>query len=93
MKLVLWIAGSAAALGVIAVAVFAITYGTLDPCRALAKEMAGDAYAPLAGALGGDPDAAPPPAAERMMRIATSQMETGECWAELRGRWMGADGE
>lgn len=52
--------------------VFYGTYQTLDPCRALAQEMAGDT-------LGG--------IAERPLRMVTSQYSTNECVEGLWERW------
>ena len=51
-------------------------YGTLDPCRALASEMAGDT-------LGG--------IAERPMRLLTSQYTSSECAESLWERWIDFD--
>ncbi|MEQ9144309.1 MAG: hypothetical protein RLO08_08125 [Parvibaculaceae bacterium] len=52
--------------------VFYGTYSTLDPCRALAQEMAEDTIGNLA---------------ERPMRMLTSQYSTGECVEGLWDRW------
>jgi len=51
-------------------------YATLDPCRALAQEMANDT-------LGG--------IAERPMRMLTSQYSTNECVEGLWERWTDFD--
>lgn len=67
-----------------------IYYGTTDPCRMLAQEMAADAYKPMASALGGDPNNVPE-SVERPMRLITSQMSGRECSEELWGRWFSSD--
>lgn len=52
--------------------VFYGNYGTLDPCRALAQEMADDTLGDIA---------------ERPMRMLTSQYTTNECIEGLWERW------
>ncbi len=52
--------------------VFYGNYGTLDPCRALAQEMADDTLGDIA---------------ERPMRLLTSQYTTNECIEGLWERW------
>lgn len=52
--------------------VFYANYGTLDPCRALAQEMADDTLGDIA---------------ERPMRMLTSQYTTNECIEGLWERW------
>ncbi len=61
-----------ALLAIAAGGIFYGNYGTLDPCRALATEMAGDT-------LGG--------IAERPMRMLTSQYTSRECTESLWERW------
>ena len=63
------------ALALIAIAVGGVfygTYSTLDPCRALAQEMADDTLGSIA---------------ERPMRLVTSQMTSRECVDGLWERW------
>jgi hypothetical protein len=67
----------AALIAIAAAGFFYWTYGTLDPCRALAQEMADDT-------LGG--------IAERPMRLLTSQYSTNECVEDLWERWIDFDG-
>lgn len=71
------------------VAVPAIYYGTLDPCRMLAKDMAHEAYGPLAELVGNDPDEVPE-SMERSMRMVTSQMTARSCAEKLWQRWTDA---
>ena len=86
-----------AVLGLIVILVVAavlaplLYYGTADPCRMLAREMAADAYKPMAKTLGGDPDDVPE-SVERPMRLITSQMSGRECSEELWDRWFGSGG-
>jgi hypothetical protein len=56
---------------------FYSSYGEVDPCRALAAEQARHAAhgLPVKTAL------------ERINRIRTSQMSTGECLKDLVGDW------
>ena len=68
-----------------------VYYGTTDPCRMLAQEMAADAYKPMAKTLGGDPNDVPD-SVERPMRLITSQMSGRECSEKLWDRWFGSGG-
>jgi len=63
-------------------------YGTLDPCRILAKDMARDAYTKMAEAVGTEPGKTPE-AAESMARVVTSQYSEGQCVSKLKDRWLG----
>ena len=63
-----------------------VQYGTVDPCRMLAQEMARDTLGPVARALGNDPDEVPE-SAERSMRLITSQYSAQTCAKKLWGRW------
>lgn len=64
------------------------TYGTLDPCRMLAKDMAREAYSKMAEAMGAEPGKTPE-AAERLALMATSQYSERECLTQLKDRWLG----
>ncbi|MDZ4380420.1 MAG: hypothetical protein U0942_03680 [Parvibaculum sp.] len=70
----------------IAAAVPAVYYGEVDPCRMLARDMAHEAYGPLAGLVGNDPDEVPD-AMVSSMRLVTSQMSARECSGKLWERW------
>jgi hypothetical protein len=87
MRVVLGLVATLIALIVI---VPAIRYGTLDPCRMLAKDMADESYARLAGVIGATPGKTPE-AAETMGRMATSQYSQGECIMRLKDRWLGLE--
>lgn len=67
-----------------------VSYGTLDPCRILAKGMARDTYEQMAKAVGAEPGKTPE-AAESMARMVTSQYSEGECISRLKDRWLGID--
>lgn len=69
-----------------AVAVPAVYYGEVDPCRMLAKDMAREAYGPLAELVGNDPNDVPA-SMESSMRLVTSQMSGRECADTLWERW------
>ncbi|ABS62488.1 hypothetical protein Plav_0865 [Parvibaculum lavamentivorans DS-1] len=79
-------------LGLILLAVLALAvapvvyYGTADPCRMLAADMAHEAYGPLAELVGNDPDKVPE-SMERSMRMVTSQMSSRDCAEKLWQRW------
>lgn len=68
------------------------SYGTLDPCRILAKEMARDTYEQVAKAVGAEPGETPE-AAESMARMVTSRYSEGQCLSRLKDRWLGLDDE
>lgn len=87
LRIVLGLIVIAAAL---ALAIPLVRYGTLDPCRMLAKDMAHDMYAPLARAAGTDPGDVPEPV-ERSARLLTSQYSQGTCLAKLKDRWLGLE--
>ena len=70
----------------LAAAIPAVYYGEVDPCRMLAKDMAHEAYGPLAGLVGNDPDEVPD-AMVSSMRLVTSQMSARECSGKLWERW------
>ena len=86
-----------AVIGLIAILIVAallapiLYYGTADPCRMLAQEMAADTYGPMAKTLGGDPEDVPE-GVVRSMRLVTSQMSGRECSEKLWGRWFGSEG-
>ena len=61
-------------------------YGTVDPCRMLAQDMARDSVGPLAEAFGGSRDDLPE-GVEKMMRALTSQYDTSTCASKLRDGW------
>ncbi|HEX7777448.1 MAG TPA: hypothetical protein VF449_13065 [Parvibaculum sp.] len=73
---------------VLAIATPIVKYGTTDPCRMLAKDMAHEGYAKVANAVGADPDKTPE-AAESMARMMTSQYSEGTCMSKLKDRWLG----
>jgi len=70
----------------IAAAIPVVYYGEVDPCRMLAKDMAHEAYGPLADLVGNDPDEVPE-AMVSPMRLVTSQMTARECSDKLWERW------
>lgn len=74
----------------IAVAIPVVYYGEVDPCRMLAKDMAHEAYGPLADLVGNDPDKVPE-AMENSMRLVTSQMTARECTDKLWERWTSSE--
>ena len=51
----------------------------------LAQELAQDAYAPMAEALGDESE--PPEMVERSARMVTSQYSAQKCASELADRW------
>lgn len=69
-----------------AIAAPAVYYGEVDPCRMLAKDMAHEAYGPLAELVGNDPNDVPS-SMESSMRLVTSQMSGRECADALWERW------
>ena len=75
---------------IVGVALPVIYYGEVDPCRMLAKDMAHEAYGPLAELVGNDPDDVPP-SMESSMRLVTSQMSARECTEALWDRWTSGD--
>lgn len=70
----------------IVLAIPVVYYGEVDPCRMLAKDMAHEAYGPLAELVGNDPDDVPP-AMVSSMRMVTSQMTARECSERLWESW------
>ena len=62
-------------------------YGTVDPCRMLAKDMARDSVGPVAEAFGGSRDDLPE-GVEQMMRALTSQYDTTTCATKLWDGWL-----
>ncbi|HUD52609.1 hypothetical protein [Parvibaculum sp.] len=87
MRIVL---GLIVVLVVLLIATPLLRYGTLDPCRILAKDMARDAYSQMARAVGAEPGETPQ-AAENMARMMTSQYSEGECVSRLKDRWLGLE--
>lgn len=87
MRIVL---GLIVAFVVLLVVVPLLRYGTVDPCRILAKDMARDAYTQMAKAVGAEPGKTPE-AAENMARMITSQYSEGECVSRLKDRWLGIE--
>jgi hypothetical protein len=84
------IIGLIVAIVVVAVVAPVVYYGTTDPCRMLAKDMASDAYGQLAELTGSDPGEVPE-SVERTMRLVTSQMTSRSCAEKLWDSWTGAD--
>lgn len=62
-------------------------YGTVDPCRMLAQDMARDSVGPVAEAFGGSRDDLPE-GVEQMMRALTSQYDTSTCASKLWDGWI-----
>lgn len=73
---------------VVVVAGLVACYGTLDPCRMLAKDLADESYRNLAGSVGAEPGKTPE-AAEALGRVMVSQYSQGECVMKLKDRWLG----
>ncbi|KAB7741640.1 hypothetical protein F2P47_04350 [Parvibaculum sedimenti] len=67
-----------------------VRYGTLDPCRILAKDLARESYSKVAKAMGVEPGETPE-AAESLARAMTSQYSEGECVSRLKDRWFGVE--
>lgn len=61
-------------------------YGTVEPCRMLAQDMARDSVGPVAEAFGGSRDELPE-GVEKMMRALTSQYDTSTCASKLWDGW------
>ncbi|MGB3808926.1 MAG: hypothetical protein WA943_02455 [Parvibaculum sp.] len=74
----------------VAIIVPVVKYGTVDPCRMLAKDIADEGYAKLANAMGAEPGKTPE-AAEAMGRMMTSQYSQRECMMKLKDRWFGVE--
>jgi hypothetical protein len=64
-----------------------IRYGTADPCRMLAKDMADESYGQLADVIGADKSKTPE-SAYAMARMMTSQYSQTECVMQLKDRWL-----
>jgi hypothetical protein len=75
---------------VVVVVVPVVRYGTVDPCRMLAKDLADDGYRRLANSVGAEPGKTPE-AAEALGRMMVSQYSQGECVMKLKDRWLGLD--
>lgn len=71
---------------IVVLAIPVVWYGEVDPCRMLAKDMAHEAYGPLAELVGNDPDEVPP-AMVSSMRMVTSQMTARQCVDKLWENW------
>ncbi|MGV8996351.1 MAG: hypothetical protein ACOH12_05345 [Parvibaculaceae bacterium] len=67
-------------------------YGTVDPCRMLAKDMADDGYGQVAKAMGMEPGDTPE-SAFAMARMVTSQYSQKDCVMQLKDRWLGLKAE
>jgi len=65
-------------------------YGTLEPCRALAQDMADKTFGEVQAALGSEPGETPE-SAVRAMRLVTSQYDTSTCASKLWARWTGGE--
>ena len=77
---------------IVAIGAMFFHYGTVDPCRMLAKDMADDGYAQIAKAMGMEPGETPE-SAQSMARMVTSQYTQKECVMELKDRWLGLNTE
>ncbi|HEY4345455.1 MAG TPA: hypothetical protein VGN05_13980 [Parvibaculum sp.] len=87
MRVVVWLI----VVGIVAVVVVPVAcYGTVDPCRMLAKSIADEGYQNLANAVGAKPGKTPE-AAETLGRMMVSQYSQGECVMKLKDRWLGLD--
>ena len=67
-------------------------YGTVDPCRMLAKDLADEGYGQIATAMGMEPGETPE-SANAMARMVTSQYTQKQCVMELKDRWLGLNAE
>lgn len=83
-----FIFSSIALIVIVAVGVVFFRYGTVDPCRMLAKDLADDGYGQIAAAMGVKPGETPESALS-MARMVTSQYTQKECVTELKDRWLG----
>ncbi|MCE9649593.1 MAG: hypothetical protein K8R18_08225 [Parvibaculum sp.] len=84
------IVGLIVAVLVVVVAGPIVYYGTTDPCRMLAKDLADENYKNLANAVGVEPGKTPE-AAEAMARMMTSQYSQRDCVLKLKDRWLGIE--
>lgn len=65
-------------------------YGSVDPCRMLAKSIADEEYGKLSKAFGTEPGKTPE-AIQTLGRMSVSQYSEGECLMRLKDRWLGFD--
>lgn len=81
----------AVVVGIVAVVVGPVAYyGTVDPCRMLAKSLADEGYRNLANAVGAEPGKTPE-AALSLGRMMVSQYSEMDCAMKLKDRWLGLD--
>lgn len=73
---------------IVAVGAVLFQYGTLDPCRMLAQDMADESYGQIASVIGVEPGATPE-SAHSMARMVASQYTQKECMTQLKDRWLG----
>lgn len=71
---------------IVAVAAHVIRYGTADPCRMLAQDIADESYGQIADVLGVDKSKTPE-GANAMARMMTSNYSQSECVSQLSDRW------
>ncbi len=77
---------------IVAIAAPVLKYGTADPCRMLAQDIADESYGQIAEALGAEPGETPE-TAYAMARMMTSQSTQSECVMRLKDRWLGLDSD
>ncbi len=77
---------------VVAIAAPVVRYGTADPCRMLAQDIADDSYGQIAKALGAEPGETPE-TAYAMARMMTSQSTQTDCVMKLKDRWLGLNSD
>tara|TARA_R110002074_G_scaffold175591_1_gene339009 strand:+ start:2467 stop:2742 length:276 start_codon:yes stop_codon:yes gene_type:complete len=82
------IIGLVALIVVVAIAAPIVRYGTMDPCRMLAQDIADESYGQIAKAMGAEPGETPEPA-YAMARMMTSQSTQTDCMMQLKDRWLG----
>ena len=73
---------------IVAIAAPMVRYGTADPCRMLAQDIADDSYGQIAKAMGETPEAA-----YAMARMMTSGSTQTDCVMQLKDRWLGLNAD
>jgi deoxycytidylate deaminase len=71
---------------IVLVAAPVIRYGTADPCRMLAQDIADESYGQIADVLGVEKSETPE-GAKAMARMMTSNHTQSECVSQLSDRW------
>ncbi|MDO8289764.1 MAG: hypothetical protein Q7T44_11145 [Parvibaculum sp.] len=85
-----FIFGSVLLVVIVAVGTILFQYGTLDPCRMLAQDLADEGYGQIASVIGVEPGETPE-SAHSMARMMTSQYTQKECMTKLKDRWLGLE--